>query len=217
MVYKPLMIERLLFAAMTTWSIPAAPAETEVEIRRSRFLGFACPVNDREDIQTIRNRLRQQHPHARHYCWAAVIGAPQTPDIMLFDDDGEPQGTAGRPILNVIQQRQVGNILIVVVRYFGGIKLGAGGLVRAYTQAASRVMDHLSLTEWQPRTLLTLELEYGAEAALRQLLSRYEAVLIERTPMGSKVRMRISLPDTEASKMKEACRTLNCALITEEG
>ena len=201
---------------MTIWFIPAAPAETEVEIRRSRFLGFAYPVNNLEDIQTVRNKLRQQHPHARHYCWAAIIGAPQAPDILLFDDDGEPQGTAGRPILNVIQQRQVSNILIVVVRYFGGIKLGAGGLVRAYTQTASRVMDHLSLTEWRPRTTLTLMLEYSTEAALRQLLPQYEAVLIERMPMDSKVRMRISLPDTEASKMKEACRTLNCALITEE-
>ena len=201
---------------MSTWSIPATSAEVELEIRRSRFLGFAYPVNHREDIQTLRNRLRQQHPHARHHCWAAMIGAPQAPDILLFDDDGEPQGTAGRPILNVIQQREVGNILIVVVRYFGGIKLGAGGLVRAYTQTASRLMDRLPLTEWQPHTTLTLMLEYSAEAALRQLLPAHQAQLLDRLPCGTQLQVRITLPQTEVSQFHHALRTINGTLLSEE-
>ncbi len=110
----------------------------EFEIQKSRFIGLIFPLQTQEDKAVILQDLRNEYPKATHYCSASLLGEHQ--EQQTADDDGEPSRTAGVPILDVLKHYDVTNILCVVIRYYGGIKLGSGGLVRAYTKAASDVM-----------------------------------------------------------------------------
>ena len=113
--------------------------EILLEIKKSKFYGFLYEISNQEQVSEILQQLKKQHKKATHICYAYKIydGA----EIVKFSDDGEPSGTAGRPILGVIEKKGKTNVMVVVVRYFGGIKLGAGGLVRAYTKTASEVFS----------------------------------------------------------------------------
>ena len=105
------------------------------EISKSKFYGYKYGINSATEVKTILDNLKLEHKKARHFCYAYIVddnGAKEK-----ASDDGEPKGTAGMPILNVLKHKKIRNVLLVVVRYFGGIKLGAGGLVRAYTKTAS--------------------------------------------------------------------------------
>ncbi len=113
----------------------AARGSSEIIEKKSRFLGLAVPLETEEQVQRELDRVRKEHYKARHHCYAFVLG--ETGVLRRSSDDGEPQGTAGAPILQVIDKKLCTNVLIVVTRYFGGTLLGTGGLVRAYTQAAA--------------------------------------------------------------------------------
>ena len=106
-----------------------------VEIKKSKFYGYLYNVDRVEDVSQILDTLKKEHKKATHICYAYKITNGQ--EFVKFFDDGEPSGTAGKPIFNVIDKKKLDNILVVVVRYFGGIKLGAGGLTRAYSNTAS--------------------------------------------------------------------------------
>lgn len=106
-----------------------------LEIKKSKFIGLLFNVKNIEEVEDILLRLKKEHKKATHICYAYKI--TNGVEIVKFSDDGEPNGTAGKPILSVIEKRKITNVLICVIRYFGGIKLGAGGLVRAYTKCAS--------------------------------------------------------------------------------
>lgn len=105
------------------------------EIKKSKFIGYLFSLNDESDIKTILDFLKNEHKKATHICYAYKFSKGKV--LVKASDDGEPSGTAGRPILNVIEKKNLDNVMICVVRYFGGILLGAGGLVRAYTKTAS--------------------------------------------------------------------------------
>ena len=117
----------------------AAPVEHELVIKKSRFLGLAHPVASPEDAEAVIARVKKQAWDARHHCVAMVTGL--LGDQARSSDDGEPSGTAGMPILEVIRRRELTDVVVVVTRYFGGVKLGAGGLVRAYSDAVSATLD----------------------------------------------------------------------------
>ena len=108
----------------------------EIIEKKSRFLGYFYQIISENDVKEIISTLKQEHKKATHICYAARL---KNPFFERAVDDGEPSGTAGRPILSVLQKREINNACVVVVRYFGGIKLGAGGLVRAYSKTASLV------------------------------------------------------------------------------
>ena len=131
----------------------AREAHDEVTISRSRFIGYACPCESEEEAIGFLQRIRGHHRDARHHCYAYIIGPNQ--GIMRYSDDGEPCGTAGLPILNVLRGEGVVNCCVVVVRYFGGILLGTGGLVRAYTQGTQIALAAAEIRhmEWSVRTL----------------------------------------------------------------
>ncbi len=114
-----------------------------VEIKKSKFISECFKVENAEDVSTILEKIRKDNKKATHVCFAFRIVGEQF--LEKAADDGEPSGTAGKPILNVIQKQNLSNVLIVVVRYFGGIKLGAGGLVRAYSKAASEAVKEFAL------------------------------------------------------------------------
>ncbi|CAG0912002.1 unnamed protein product, partial [Cyprideis torosa] len=108
--------------------VPASRVEHELVVNKSRFIAWIAPASDREQAMALLDEARLAYPDARHHCWAYVLGNPSNAASAAANDDGEPAGTAGKPILNVIQHKAIGNIMVVVIRYFGGIKLGAGGL-----------------------------------------------------------------------------------------
>lgn len=148
------------------------------EEKRSEFIAYAYPVTQREQLMGHINDLKKQYPDARHYCWAYLIGSPQQPVTAAFNDDGEPAGTAGKPILHVLTQRGAGDTGIVVVRYFGGIKLGAGGLTRAYGQATSKVLDNAVWREVVPQSRITITAPYENEPHIRHFCTQYHGVIL---------------------------------------
>ena len=123
---------------MTEYFVPTGASETELVEKRSRFLGHVWPVESEEEARARIEEIRKKHYDARHHCWCYRI---REGGVERYSDDGEPQGTAGQPMLNVFQREGVTNVCCVVTRYFGGILLGAGGLVRAYTQSAKDALD----------------------------------------------------------------------------
>jgi uncharacterized YigZ family protein len=116
----------------------AREAVTETVIQKSRFIGILSPVYTEEDALGVLNGIRKQHRDARHHCYAYILGAKR--ETMRMSDDGEPQGTAGVPMLEVLKQSNLTNAIMVCVRYFGGILLGAGGLTRAYAGSAAQTV-----------------------------------------------------------------------------
>ena len=151
---------------------PAAEARFEQEIQKSRFIGIVHPARSPEEVDSLLAGVREEFEDATHHCWAYLLGDPERAPRMRFEDAGEPAGTAGKPILNVLRNRGIGDALVVVVRYFGGIKLGAGGLARAYSSTASRVLDAAELLTAVPRVEMRIRLDYADEAAARHLLDR---------------------------------------------
>ena len=126
---------------MSDFRVPYQAAETEFTEKRSRFIGHLLPVETEEQAREFIARMKKKYYDARHNCWCYLIGR----DVLRYGDDGEPQGTAGQPMLNVFQRENVTNVVCVVTRYFGGILLGTGGLVRAYTAAASGALQNAEL------------------------------------------------------------------------
>ena len=123
---------------MTEYYIPTASAEAELVEKRSRFIGQVRPVETEEEARAFVEQVKKKHYDARHNCWCYRL---QDGGVERYSDDGEPQGTAGQPMLNVFQREEITNVVCVVTRYFGGVLLGAGGLVRAYTQSAKDALD----------------------------------------------------------------------------
>ena len=123
---------------MTEYYIPTGNAETEFVEKRSRFIGHVWRVESEEEARARIEATRKKYHDARHNCWCYLI---REGGIVRYSDDGEPQGTAGQPMLGVFQKEEITNVCCVVTRYFGGILLGAGGLVRAYTRSAKDALD----------------------------------------------------------------------------
>ncbi len=122
---------------MTEYLVPTGPAETEFTEKRSTFIGHLWPVESEEQARARIDEMKKRYHDARHNCWCYLI----KDGPVRYSDDGEPQGTAGQPMLGVFQKEEVTNVCCVVTRYFGGVLLGAGGLVRAYTQSAKDALD----------------------------------------------------------------------------
>lgn len=116
--------------------------ENTTEIKKSKFITYLHRTSDEEEAKEYIRQIKKMHPNATHHCTAMIIGS-----IMRSNDDGEPSQTAGHPMLNVLMQKEMQDILVVVVRYFGGIKLGTGGLVRAYSSSVSEALDKSVLVE----------------------------------------------------------------------
>ena len=152
----------------------ARPVHSELVIKKSRFIGCVQPVAGREEAQAIVAGLRAQHPGAAHVCWALLAGGQSA-----ANDDGEPGGTAGRPMLEVLRHQQLEGVLATVVRYFGGVKLGAGGLVRAYTDAVAQALLAAEKLPLQRTLAFRCSVAYAQEGLVRRELQAAGAVLGE--------------------------------------
>ncbi|WP_322088864.1 YigZ family protein [Burkholderia sp. BCC1999] len=162
----------------------------ELEIRKSRFIGLAIPVDDRDAAMQALQRLRDEHPTATHVCWALLAGGQSG-----MSDDGEPSGTAGRPILEVLRHHDLDGVLGAVVRYYGGVKLGAGGLVRAYTDAIASALLDAERIERVRQTRLAIEIGYPEEARVRRWIEQAGYELVD-SAYGMTVKLVIKLPET---------------------
>ncbi|MBR7780647.1 IMPACT family protein [Undibacterium luofuense] len=179
----------------------AAPVTSELEIKKSRFLGFLFPVHSRPQAMQHLQALRAAHPGAVHVCWALVC----TGDSGL-DDDGEPSGTAAKPMYNVLVHKDVTNILAVVVRYWGGIKLGAGGLTRAYGQTISDAFRDAQLIAVEVMQELQITVAYAAEAQVRHWLEKFQAEVLD-VQYDSQTRMTVRLREKQVDTLCEALTT----------
>ena len=128
---------------MAEYLIPKSAVVFEEEIKKSRFITYLQHTEGLEQAKAFWAEVKAQHPTARHHCWAAVAGKPTDSQQLGFSDDGEPAGTAGKPMLSALQGSQVGEISAVVVRYYGGLLLGTGGLVRAYGNGVQQALKLL--------------------------------------------------------------------------
>ena len=147
------------------------------EIKKSRFITYLAPTKGREMAEQFVRTIKAQHPDARHHCWGFVAGRPSDGQLYGFSDDGEPSGTAGKPILNCLIGREVGEMTAVVVRYYGGIKLGTGGLVRAYAGGVQQVLKLIDPIECLIYAELHLTCDYAQIAAIESLFSVYNGKL----------------------------------------
>lgn len=147
-------------------------------------------------------QYRARYSDASHVCWAYVIGNTRQPLTQAFSDDGEPSGTAGKPMLHVLTEREVGNSLAVVVRYFGGVKLGAGGLVRAYSAAVSEAVSKAQLTQVTPRVQCIVRVDFAREARVRHLVQQYAGELLN-TEYSANVQLHVQLAETAYAQFSQ--------------
>lgn len=145
--------------------------ENEIIIKNSKFITLLFKIKSKNDIANILNDVKRKYPKATHYCYAYVVDS-----YKKSSDDGEPGGTAGMPILNVLEKDEITNILAVVVRYFGGIKLGAGGLVRAYSKSIKDTLDLVNINELQNGKLIRLTFNYGIQDKINYIIKDEEII-----------------------------------------
>jgi uncharacterized YigZ family protein len=173
----------------------AQAATSELLIRKSRFIACVQPVAGRAEALAVVERLRAEHPGAAHVCWALLAGGQSA-----ANDDGEPGGTAGRPMLEVLRHQDLQGVLATVVRYFGGAKLGAGGLVRAYTDAVARALLQADKLPLQRQLRLACRVPYALEGRLRRELQLAGAALGE-VRHGAGVEVQFSCPEPVAAAL----------------
>jgi uncharacterized YigZ family protein len=185
------------------YPIPAATHRVEETRLRSRFITTIEAASTVEEARAFVTRVSAEHADATHNCWAYVVGPPGDTSRVGMSDDGEPRGTAGRPMLAVLLGSGVGDIAAVVTRYYGGTKLGRGGLVRAYGGGVKLALEDLRLDERVRWVELRIALPYPAVSPLRGLLSEFEADVLEET-YGTEATFRVRVPEERETALSEA-------------
>ncbi len=181
---------------MESWLIPAEPVTVSEEIKKSRFITLLAHTDGVAACKTFLEQARVDYPDARHYCWAWVAGAPDNSQLLGFSDDGEPAGTAGKPILAQLLGSQVGEITAVVIRYYGGIKLGTGGLVRAYGGGVQQALTQLPKVRKVALTEYTLQCDYSQLAGIEALLKQFGGLIVD-SDFQAFIILKIALPQTQ--------------------
>ncbi len=198
------------------YPIPARRHRVEEEIRRSRFITTVDYAPTVEAARAFIQAIRDEFPDASHHVWAYVVGPPGSTAHVGYSDDGEPHGTAGRPAYTVLLHSGVGDIVAVITRYFGGTKLGKGGLVRAYSDGVKLVLASLPLAEHRATTDLEVVIPYTFVTPLQRMLPEFEAEILEED-YGTDASYRIRLPVEQATPFTEALTGLSsgAALVAE--
>jgi len=190
---------------MDSYNVIKSPGEGEIEEKKSRFIGHAVYVSDEEEALRVIELLKKKYWDARHNCFAYVVG--ERGEIQRFSDDGEPGGTAGRPILEVINGENLRNVLVVVTRYFGGTLLGTGGLVRAYTSATKECIAAADVRGMVYAKRIGISVDYTAVGKLQYFFAE-ENINIEATNYTDKVEFVIVVDDERANKVIDEVTSL---------
>ncbi len=189
--------------APSRYPIPAAPCRTEETILRSRFITTVAHADTVEKAKAFIKGVSEEFSDTNHNCWAYVVGPPGDTSRVGMSDAGEPHGTAGRPMLNVLLGSGVGDVVAVVTRYFGGTKLGKGGLVRAYSSGVKIALEALERGELVQTATLRVTIAYAAVSPLKHSLPQFEAQVTSEE-YGSDVTLVIVLPEEHAESFTEA-------------
>ncbi len=183
---------------MTEYFVPAGAGESEYVEKRSRFLGHVRPVKDEEEARAFIAEMKKKHYDARHNCWCYLLkDGPER-----YSDDGEPQGTAGIPMLEVFRREGVTDLVCVVTRYFGGVLLGAGGLFRAYTKSARDALDAAGRSVVRRWIVLEFSCSYAALERCKQELAAFDGV-VENMDYGAQVLIRALLPEARTEAFRD--------------
>ena len=180
---------------MTAYLVPSRPSETQFTEKRSIFIGHVFPVETEEEARERIGEMKKKYHDARHNCWCYLI----KDGPVRYSDDGEPQGTAGQPMLGVFQKEGVTNVCCVVTRYFGGILLGAGGLVRAYTQSAKDALDAAGVSAVRRWIAMEVPCSYGRYEEVRREVLHFGGV-VENADFGADVLLSVLIPDARAKQ-----------------
>lgn len=175
---------------MESYIVPFQEAETEMIEKRSRFIGHVWRVESEEEARTLIEATKKKYHDARHNCWCYVI---REGNILRYSDDGEPQGTAGQPMLNVFQREEVTNVCCVVTRYFGGILLGAGGLTRAYGGTAKLALNEAGISRMRLWATLAVPCSYGLYERMKLTVEQSGGIITD-TDFGADIVMTVTLP-----------------------
>lgn len=200
---------------MNSYRVPTGVGEAELVIKGSRFIGTFGPASDAKAAQRFIRHVSQQYPDATHHAWAYRLpGDPQ--EVIASSDDGEPGGTAGRPMLAVMAGEGIFESVIVGTRYFGGVKLGTGGLVRAYGTVARAALENAPLGEKRLHRLVALRADYALWGRLRHEMERHDAK-ITALSYAEDVRLEIAVPEATFDALAAALGDLsNGAIALEE-
>ena len=197
------------------YPIPATEIRVEEEIRNSRFITTLAPADTGEAARAMIERVRAEFPDATHNCWAFAVGPPGSTLNTGASDDGEPGGTAGRPMLTVLLNSGAGDLAAVVTRYFGGVKLGRGGLMRAYGGGVQRALREVDMGRRIERVCLTVTVPYAAVDPLRRGLPSWDAV-IESEKFGEDVTLVLVLPRSREQRFRQELRDLTAGRVRFE-
>jgi uncharacterized YigZ family protein len=189
--------------ASSRYPVPATTHRVEQEISRSRFITTIGRVSTVEEAQAFVRAVANEFGAATHHCWAYVVGQPGDTGRVGMSDAGEPHGTAGRPMLNALLHAKVGDVVAVVTRYYGGTKLGTGGLVRAYGGGVQAALATLPVTERIEYVSLGVTIDYARLAALQQLCAEHEAEILDQE-FAEQVRVTLRVPDENAGSLRAA-------------
>jgi uncharacterized YigZ family protein len=185
------------------YPIPAARHRVEQTVTKSRFIATVGQAATVEEARAFIDDVSQAFPDASHNCWAYVVGPPGDSSRVGMSDAGEPHGTAGRPMLDVLLGSGIGDIVAVVTRYFGGVKLGKGGLSRAYSGAVKLALEDLELEERVRKVYLRIRAGYADVTPLKRALPSFEASVVEEE-YGTGVVVTVLLPDEHADAFSAA-------------
>jgi len=185
-----------------SYPVPTGNVCIEQEIKRSRFIASVGRAINQQEAHAFIEKVRSTYPDARHHCWAYVAGNPFNTVQVGMSDDGEPQGTAGKPMLSVLQYSKIGEIVAVVTRYFGGIKLGTGGLVRAYSGSLQMALKKLPLKKFVALTTARVTLPYPYENAVRLLLEKMTIGITDVT-YKDRVILKIEVPENQSKELAQ--------------
>ncbi len=193
---------------MKAYLIPAETISFTEEIKKSRFITYIAHTDGIDAAKDYIQSIKAQYPDARHHCWAFVAGRPDDSQQLGFSDDGEPTGTAGKPIMAQLLGSHLGEITCVVVRYFGGIKLGTGGLVRAYGNGVQQALKILPTQTKVPQKEFNLVCDYSLINAIEQLLMQVNGVILH-SDYNESVSLQISIPATLEQEVSDKLRDIS--------
>lgn len=196
---------------MEQYLIPAKEGTSEYIEKKSRFLGLIVPVTSEAEARAQLDAVKKREYDARHNCWAYILHTGQK----RYSDDGEPQGTAGQPILNVLEREGVQDVLCVVTRYFGGILLGTGGLCRAYTKAAKDALDDAGISELRPWSVLRLDCPYALFERVKLELEKRGGTVIS-SEYGAQIALTAALPEPGEAVFAKALQELSAGSLVPE-
>ncbi len=194
---------------MDSYLVPAGYGEAELTEKRSRFIGQVWRVETEAEARVHLEEVRKKYHDARHHCWCYVL---REGNVLRYGDDGEPQGTAGQPMLNVFLKEEVSNAVCVVTRYFGGVLLGAGGLTRAYGGTAKLALDAAGISRMRLWAVLAVPCPYPLYERVRLLVEKSGGT-VESADFGSDVLLTVLLPAEDTAGFRTAVTELSAGSV----